>query len=295
MKLNFNIRPLKDRDIPLVTKWARDENFAPGQGDLGIYKHTDQQGIWTGLLNDQPIGCISGVKYNNSYGFIGLFIVVQQYRGKGFGLQLWKKAISHLSDVTCIGLEAAPDRVVDYAKWGFRKSSLTTRWELKKNNNFLRNNYSIAHIPSVSLLEGSAISSDIVNSYDEKREPTPRPHFLSDWLKHPAGKVLALVDDNKQCHGFGRIRPCLLKGGEGWRIGPLIADTSKMAEFLLRSLIIRHSGSILIDSPGLNPRSDELLERLGFDRNSKTFRMYKGFQPPILINDIYGLASLELG
>ena len=40
------------------------------------------------------------------------------------------------------------------------------------------------------------------------------------------------------CHGFGRIRPCVLEDNEqGWRIGPLLADTPPLAELLIRELI----------------------------------------------------------
>ena len=55
-------------------------------------------------------------------------------------------------------------------------------------------------------------------------------------LHHPAGTVLALVDAQRQCHGFGRIRPCLLRQGSDWRIGPLLADSPELAERLLRDL-----------------------------------------------------------
>ena len=46
----FNIRALEDRDISMVTYWARNEGFAPGAGDVSIYRHTDKQGLWVGTL-----------------------------------------------------------------------------------------------------------------------------------------------------------------------------------------------------------------------------------------------------
>ncbi len=150
-------------------------------------------------------------------------------------------------------------------------------------------------IDGLMILEGSEIPSVSVQTYDAKREPSPRPHFLSDWLKHSAGTVLALVDRDGQCHGFGRIRPCLLREGEGWRIGPLLADNSSLAELLLRNLVRKHPGVILLDSPGLNSFAKPLLERLGFVAISSTSRMYRGDQPPIAMNEVYGLACLELG
>jgi len=145
------------------------------------------------------------------------------------------------------------------------------------------------------ILHDHQIPSNVIQTYDAKREPSPRPHFLADWLHHPAGTVLALVDPNGLCHGFGRIRPCLLSQGEGWRIGPLLADSPELGEYLLRLLLKRHQGVILIDTPGLNRFASPLLEGLGFQAVSSTIRMYKGEQPPISLQDVYGLACLELG
>ena len=107
----LKIRPLKRSDISRVTTWARLEGFAPGVGDLSIYRHTDRQGLWVGWLGNEPIGCIAGVSYNSDYGFIGLFLVVPEHRGHGYGIELWKHAIDHLSDLRCIGLEAAPEEL----------------------------------------------------------------------------------------------------------------------------------------------------------------------------------------
>ena len=291
----LSIKPMCDDDIDFVTEISRKEGFVPGVGDLGIYKNTDKQGLWVGWLNENPIGCIAGVRYNENYGFLGLFLVLDSYRGRGFGLQLWKKALDHLIDLPCVGLEAAPDRIADYSKWGFSVSSKTTRWQLLGDGKLLEERFRYEDLNDFSFVEGSSIPSNAVEKFDETRENTPRPHFLSNWLKHPAGKVIAVIDKYGRCHGFGRIRPCLLKRGDGWRIGPLMADNPKLLTILLKKLIESHPGLILIDSPGLNKSASEVFKKLGFASESETFRMYRGSQPPVSMNDVYGLACLELG
>ena len=50
MNPEFTIRPVQPVDIPVINDWARSEGFAPGTGDIGIYRQTDSQGIWTGCL-----------------------------------------------------------------------------------------------------------------------------------------------------------------------------------------------------------------------------------------------------
>jgi ribosomal-protein-alanine N-acetyltransferase len=291
MPPQFSIRPLEAGDIPRVTDWARSEGFCPGEGDVAIYRQTDRQGLWVGWLEEKPIGCIAGVRYSQSYGFVGLFLVKPEHRGRGFGVQLWRHALKHLEDVGCVGLEAAPDRIDDYAGWGFQSASATTRWRL--NSRGIQSGS--PHAGQLTLVDATTLPEGMIQAYDASREPSPRPHFLRDWLHHPAGTVLALVDGARQCHGFGRIRPCLLRAGTGWRIGPLLADDADLAEQLLLGLLERHRGVVLLDGPGANPAAGALMGRLGFAPISETLRMYRGVQPVVSLADVYGLACLELG
>ena len=289
----LRICELESDQIPIVTDWSRHEGFAPGLGDIEIYRNTDRQGLWIAWLDHEPIGCIAGVRYNLNYGFIGLYLVVPHQRGHGYGQQLWKHALDHLADLTCIGLEAAPARILDYEGWGFESSSLTTRWRCFNRGDAEANR---ADLPSgLHVVEGRDVPSDAVQLYDAQREPSPRPHFLADWLGYQSGLVLALLDDSGNCHGFGRIRPCLLQDGEGWRIGPLLADSKALAAYLLRQLQYLHPGVLLIDTPGFNPAANQLMVELGFMAESETMRMYRGDLPKVALEDVFALACLELG
>ena len=287
------IRTLENADLSTVLGWARAERFAPGIGDVAIYRHTDRQGLWVGCLGGRPIGCIAGVRYNAAYGFIGLFLVEPEQRGHGYGRQLWAQALDHLSDLACIGIEAAADRVADYAGWGFESASPTRRWQ---RVGAAGDDTCLQGLPEgLALIDGEASPQQAVQAYDAMREPSPRPHFLADWLGHPAGTVLALLDANGACHGFGRIRPCLLQPGEGWRIGPLLADSPALAQLLITALLQLHPGVVLMDAPGANPQADPLLQQLGFVVVGETLRMYRGTAPTVSLRDVYGLACLELG
>jgi ribosomal-protein-alanine N-acetyltransferase len=293
----LQIRPLQPNQVDRLTDWARREGFAPGLGDVEIYRHTDRQGLWIGWLGSEPVGCIAGVKYNLDYGFIGLYIVVPEHRGQGYGRQLWQHALDHLAALPCVGLEAAINRIEDYAGWGFRPASPTSRWQRisRQISGEVDSLVGSALPEGLRLLEGEAIPQAAVQLYDAQRELSPRPHFLADWLAHRAGTVKALIDGKGRCHGFGRIRPCLLPREEGWRIGPLLADTPGLAALLIQQLLIQHQGVVLIDSPGANPGAAPQLADLGFERVGGTLRMYRGSRPAVPLDDVYGLACLELG
>jgi len=296
MNENFSIRLIRSDEIIEVTDWARLEGFSPGFDDVSIYRNTDKQGVWVGCLDNNPIGCIACVKYNSSYGFIGLFIVKREFRNYGYGVKLWKHALDYLKNVECIGLEAAPDRLNDYRKWGFIKSSNTNRWQSNGFQDLPLSNFYKDEFHSFQVVPGTQISSEAVLNYDSQREPSPRPHFLNDWLKNSFGHVSALIDNNGMCHGFGRIRPCVLQNkNQGWRIGPLLADTPPLAELLIRKLVGDLDSKILLDCSSLNPYANYLLSNLGFKEISRTFRMYRGPKPSCQMNQVYGLACLELG
>ena len=288
------IRPARASDIPEIVRWARSEEFAPGFGDVDIYRNTDKQGVWMGWVDSTPVGCIAGVKYNNIYGFIGLYIVRPEYRGQGYGHRLWEQALRHLQDVKCVGLEAASHLITNYAEWGFKTSSQTIRWQLFNAEDGL-SAQAVLDPQDLNTVSGPEIPLEAIKKYDSEREFTARPHFLSQWLEHPSGKVIALIDKYNHCHGFARIRPCLLPAGEGWRIGPILADSPVLAKVLILNLLNEHKGVILIDSPERNHNAQSLLSSLGFREISATTRMYKGSHKAVLTKDVYGLACLELG
>jgi ribosomal-protein-alanine N-acetyltransferase len=193
-----------------------------------------------------------------------------------------------------VGLEAASHLITNYAEWGFKTSSQTVRWQLF-NAEDGPSAQAALNPQDLNTVSGPEIPLEAIKKYDSEREFTARPHFLSQWLEHPSGKVIALIDKYNHCHGFARIRPCLLPAGEGWRIGPILADSPVLAKVLILNLLTEHKGVILIDSPERNDNAQSLLSSLGFHEISATTRMYKGSHKAVLTKDVYGLACLELG
>ena len=52
---------------------------------------------------------------------------------------------------------------------------------------------------------------------------------------------------------------------------------------------------MLIDAPQVNAAAAQLLAGLGFDRVGQTLRMYRGPRPQLPLEEVFGLACLELG
>ena len=131
----LEIKPFTPSDVDVVIGMAREQDFAPGVGDIEIYANTDRQGIWLAWQDNLPLGCIAAVTYNPSYAFIGLFVVKPEHQGLGIGRRLWEHALKTLSGVECIGLEAADQMVGFYEKAGFLKDCVTTRRQILCSGN----------------------------------------------------------------------------------------------------------------------------------------------------------------
>lgn len=298
----YSIREMGAGDLAPVTDWARREGFCPGPGDVAIMRHADRRGGWVGCLKGVPIGCVFGVRYDASFGFIGLFLVTPEHRGQGYGVALWRKALDHLSHVACVGLEAAPERVRDYGLWGFQPAHQTVRWSLPAQQppGWPRAQCLSTELPhGFQVVDARTVSEPVVTAYDARHEATPRPLFLREWLQPatPGDTVLVVLDEWGCCRGFARIRAALLpqQGSLGWRIGPWMADHQALAGCLLDRLCGERQGPVLVDAPHTNPRAQRLLADRGFQPTGHTIRMYRGEPRGIPIQDIYGLACLELG
>ena len=48
----LEIKPFTPSDLDFVASMAREQDFAPGVGDIEIYANTDCQGIWLALQDN---------------------------------------------------------------------------------------------------------------------------------------------------------------------------------------------------------------------------------------------------
>jgi hypothetical protein len=80
--LEFSIRRMKRNELDFAIQLAAKEGWNPGLHDAECFYRTDPNGFFIGLLDEnQPVGCISAVSYNGTFGFIGLYIVAAEHRG----------------------------------------------------------------------------------------------------------------------------------------------------------------------------------------------------------------------
>jgi hypothetical protein len=131
-----------------------------------------------------------------------------------------------------------------------------------------------------------------VLAYDGRHLAAERENFLEAWLAPSPSRQTEGYFENDTLRGYGTVRRCV----DGWKIGPLFADTPVIAEALLATLVTpAATDMIFIDIPEPNRAAIEMVRRLGLTPTFETARMYLGPAPELPLDEIYGITTLELG
>lgn len=278
-------RPLTRVELDIALEWAADEGWNPGRHDAEAFRAADPEGFYGLEVDGQLIGCGSIASYNRRLGFVGLFIVRQEWRGRGLGSQLWRALISRLRDRIDADAPAALDGVFAmqdyYARSGFVFSHRNLRME----------GVGRPGETDAGLVELATIPFLDVCAYDHIHFGAERPEFLRRWIQPKDGLGLGFLSAGKLA-GMGVIRPCV----RGFKIGPLFANNAEIAEKLFLALSSHATKqAIFLDIPENNPEAVALAARHGLTECFGCARMVMGPPHRIPWERIYGVTTFELG
>lgn len=275
----FVVRRMARADLDTAFGFCEEENWNPGRYDPDAFFAADPNGFFIGELDGVPIGSVSAVAYDDTFGFIGIFILRPPYRGKGYGLTLFRAAMEYLGNRN-IGLDGVIAQQENYKLSGFKLAYRTIRYQ----------GVGGGEAPDgVSPL--SEVSIDALNAYDRNHFPAARPAFLAKWITQPESAAFGVLE-NGNLRGYGVIRARL----SGFQIGPIFADTPAIADTLFRALTAQKPGAtIYFDAIEPNPEGVALAERHGLTPIFETARMYTQEPPPLPLREIYSITSFELG
>jgi GNAT superfamily N-acetyltransferase len=281
MTAGFEIRAMTSADMAITLGWARTEGWNPGHDDAVLFRTADPAGFLMASADGQPAASISVVRYGSSYGFLGLYIAAPAFRGRGIGWQLWQAGMAHLEG-RVVGLDGVVAQQANYAKSGFAIAH--------RNIRFQGVPFQVKPVPDDC--EAKAITADqlsAIRDYDLACFGAARDAFLMPWLSTHTAR--ALLRDGRVA-GYGVIRPCAI----GHKIGPLFADDAAAAETLFQALVETAPGeSITLDCPEPNKAACKLAKRHGLQPVFETARMYRGADPRLPLDRIFGITTFELG
>lgn len=161
----FNIRNMARNEVgDFAIEWAAREGWNPGFHDADCFFATDPNSFFVGILDGEPIGCISTVAYDETFGFLGFYIVKPEYRGQGFGFQIWKKGMAYLGNRN-VGL----DGVVRVCRKGFKIGPLFANDKMIAENLFQSLTSQIKNQPVyLDIPEINPEAQELVKKWDMK-------------------------------------------------------------------------------------------------------------------------------
>ena len=284
-KPDLLIRGMQRGELDTLVDWATIEGWNPGLSDADIFWATDPEGFIAAELHGELVGGGSIVSYGGTYGFMGFFIVHPDHRGRGLGNELWharrQLLIDRLEKPATIGMDGVFDMQPYYAKGGFEFAGRDLRFETTGKP------FSV----SADIVELSEVGFMEVEAYDRAHFPAPRSKFLRLWLNQPGAFSVGSITGGALT-GFAVMRPCI----KGYKIGPLFADSSDIAENLFLALSCKAPGeSIFLDVPENNLQSIEMVNRHDMAEVFGCAKMYLGPKPALPEQEIFGVTTFELG
>lgn len=277
----LKIRVMDRADLDRAIEWAAEEGWNPGLKDADCFRVADPAGFLMGYLGEEPIASISVVRYGDTFGFLGLYIVRPDRRGQGFGYRLWQAGLAHLEGCT-VGLDGVVAQQDNYARSGFVLAHRNVRF-----GGWVQ----VDHPRDERLRVVSPDLVEAVLAYDRPFFAAPREAFLRCWVRPDARTALAFIEDGT-IKGYGVMRACR----NGFKIGPLFADGEYAADLLFQGLAAHAAGApVFLDLPEPNQAAIRLAAHHDLRPVFETARMYRGSRPELPLSRTYGISTFELG
>ena len=164
----YTIRSINRDEVDYAIDWAASEGWNPGLHDAACFYKADPEGFLIGMLGDEPVACISVVKYGTTFGFLGFYIVKPEYRGQGYGLEIWNAGMTRLKGRT-VGLDGVIVQQNNYKKSNFQLAYRNIRHEGSGGGD---------HYSDSDIIELNSILFEDVAAYDKPFFPDDRKTFL---------------------------------------------------------------------------------------------------------------------
>ncbi len=273
-------------ELNTAVEWAAGEGWNPGLHDAGIFWATDPHGFVCAERDGEVVGTGSIVAYEDAFGFMGFFIVRPDMRGQGIGRDFWTwrrdTLRARLRADAPIGMDGVFDMQPFYARGGFTFTHRNLRMA-GTGRKAAQLDPALVDLPTLPFAD--------VSAYDRQHFGFARDAFLRRWIEPVGGLALGFVTHHT-LQGLGVVRPCR----DGFKIGPLFADTPEVADALFLALSEHAAGRpLFLDTPENNPAALALAQRHNLSEVFGCARMYHGPAPALPWKNIYGVTTFELG
>ena len=244
-------------------------NQRPALDEVECFLACDPTALYVGELDGKPIAASCVFKYEDGYRHGGGYFVENEYRKRGYGLQLYDYTMKQAQPYTNLtGYVASMDVFKMYKKY-FGSAEILHSTELHDINSItaLKKLQEIRVDSSSQIKPVSDVQFETVLNYDRITFGYDREKFLHKWLYSPASISRVALDSEGAVQGYAVARESIVPQ-QGYKIGPLFCEDIEVGKALLLSVFKEiheqgKSSSVHIWCPtDKNPQVKELLTLL---------------------------------
>ena len=282
--MDLHMRLLTEQDIPFGMCLKRLSGWNQSPEDWRRFLALSPDGCFLAELGGAAAGTSTTTPYGSRFGWVGMVLVLPEFRRRGIGTALLLHAIDFLekAGVACVRLDATPLGKKLYDTLDFKDEYPLERME--------------------GIAQGEAggggtelIAADLadVAAFDAPRfgaDRAPMLHVLRN--QAPAWCFLSR-DSRGTVNGYLMARP----GEHAFQIGPWVAgDPGTAAALFRRGLQALRGERVFLDVPLLRPEPARIVRDHGFTVQRPFIRMYRGeLRDPGRPEDIYASCGAETG
>jgi GNAT superfamily N-acetyltransferase len=197
----MRLRLMTEADIPAGMRLKEIAGWNQTEEDWRRFLRGSPGGCFVAETNGKVCGTATTIPYENRFAWIGMVLVDPEYRSRGFGTQLLRRAIEYLDDlrIPTMKLDATPQGKPIYEKLGFVPEYEIERWTFQTSDKARSATEGVGSNPVAGKLLETILTKD--NEVFGAR----RGSLLEDLNKHaPHFTVAALENHTLTGYAFGR-------------------------------------------------------------------------------------------
>jgi N-acetylglutamate synthase-like GNAT family acetyltransferase len=253
------------KDIPGGVRLNTLSGWNQTDADWSLFLVASPHGCFVMEDGAKMVGTVATLSYEDRFAWISMVLVDPEYRNRGIGTELLRRAIEHLDDagMPTLKLDATPMGKPLYEKLGFVSEYEIERWNLCRT--VAENRAATAEIPLAAQL------TEIL-AYDRQIFGADRSNLLRSLAERGPALTLAVARGTQlQGYAFGR------RGLFADHLGPWMAGDRDTAKIMLTDFLKRSSrDTVIVDALQSNKVAGEILPHNGFTIARPLTRMCRG-------------------
>ncbi|MBD3185715.1 GNAT family N-acetyltransferase [Candidatus Bathyarchaeota archaeon] len=288
VKRGATIRNITLPDIPRLMPIKNQAGWNQIPGDWARLIRLNPGGCFCIQVDGEIIGTVTTTPVSSKMAWVGMLVVREDERGRGFGRMLLNQAIHYLESrgFTTIFLDATPVGKPLYLSAGFK-----TRGVLKRH---VINTLNIASLEMEGvkgrLREFSSEFMDSVCNLDKKMTGYDRRDVIKSLVSPETSKVHLKPDGTVDGYIIWR------EGQNFTQVGPLVAREAEIARVLVICAMSSMNLDVgCIDVPSERQHFEIFLKGIGAVPAREFTRMYKGKHPSFTSDGEFATSGPEKG